>query len=322
MKRLGLYLALPVLLLMAAPLPAATTLENFGTNSFTVDTNVTTVSFSQTADALVFDTSVALGDTLGGIFILELEPLDWSEYVTFGLLMSVNGTNPNLPFSVYFFDADFNINTYIGDTSSITLNPTVVMLSLAFDGDMNFSQVVGMQFTWDGGGAINASLSSVVGFELPTTGFFVARAAGGVGFLASSLEVDPAGAYISPGDSDWAALSDSNAKTDITAVDHHKVLEKIDSLPVTTWQYLHEPERPRIGPMAQDFRETFGLGFDDKHISTLDADGVTLAALKGLIEELQERKDRSAAQAQRLVELEAELQTLQEAIRTNLPPAE
>jgi hypothetical protein len=34
--------------------------------------------------------------------------------------------------------------------------------------------------------------------------------------------------------------------------------------------------------MAQDFKAAFGVGEDDKHISTVDADGVALAAIQGL----------------------------------------
>jgi hypothetical protein len=36
--------------------------------------------------------------------------------------------------------------------------------------------------------------------------------------------------------------------------------------------------------MAQDFYAAFGLGEDDKHINTLDPDGIALAAIKALNE--------------------------------------
>ena len=39
--------------------------------------------------------------------------------------------------------------------------------------------------------------------------------------------------------------------------------------------------------MAQDFRAAFGLGTDDKHIATVDADGVALAAIQGLNQKLE-----------------------------------
>jgi hypothetical protein len=34
--------------------------------------------------------------------------------------------------------------------------------------------------------------------------------------------------------------------------------------------------------MAQDFHAAFQVGDDDKHIATVDADGVALAAIQGL----------------------------------------
>jgi len=41
--------------------------------------------------------------------------------------------------------------------------------------------------------------------------------------------------------------------------------------------------------MAQDFREAFTLGHDEKHISTVDEGGVALAAIQGLNEKLEEK---------------------------------
>jgi len=37
-----------------------------------------------------------------------------------------------------------------------------------------------------------------------------------------------------------------------------------------------------VGPMAQDFYVAFGVGADDKHITSIDEDGVALAAIKAL----------------------------------------
>src|SRR5207247_6102660 len=54
-------------------------------------------------------------------------------------------------------------------------------------------------------------------------------------------------------------ISDRNAKTGFEAVDPQAVLDKVVSLPITTWRYLTESDAVRhIGPMAQDFRSTFG----------------------------------------------------------------
>jgi hypothetical protein len=59
---------------------------------------------------------------------------------------------------------------------------------------------------------------------------------------------------------------------------------------------------PHLGPMAQDFRA------DDKHIATVDADGVALAAIQGLnqklTEELKRRDTENAELRTRLERLE------------------
>ena len=61
---------------------------------------------------------------------------------------------------------------------------------------------------------------------------------------------------------------------------------------------------PHAGPMAQNFYAAFGLGADDTHIATVDADGVALAAIQGLSRQAQ---TQSAALTARVSELEARL---------------
>jgi hypothetical protein len=45
-----------------------------------------------------------------------------------------------------------------------------------------------------------------------------------------------------------------------------------------------------MGPMAQDFYAAFGLGEDDRHIATVDADGVALAGVQALYRLLREQE--------------------------------
>ena len=45
------------------------------------------------------------------------------------------------------------------------------------------------------------------------------------------------------------------------------------ALPITEWNYKTLTGARHLGPVAQDFRAAFGLGTDDKGISTVDADG-------------------------------------------------
>ncbi len=60
------------------------------------------------------------------------------------------------------------------------------------------------------------------------------------------------------------------------------VLAKVAALPISRWSYKTEHGVRHVGPMAQDFYAAFGVGEDDKHITSIDEDGVALAAIKAL----------------------------------------
>ena len=82
----------------------------------------------------------------------------------------------------------------------------------------------------------------------------------------------------------WNNASDRNLKDGFAPVDTRAVLAKVAALPLQSWHYTNAPGTQHIGPMAQDFQAAFGLGSDDKTIPTVDADGVSLAAIQGLNE--------------------------------------
>ncbi|MBM3846987.1 MAG: tail fiber domain-containing protein [Verrucomicrobia bacterium] len=106
--------------------------------------------------------------------------------------------------------------------------------------------------------------------------------------------------------------SDRNAKEQFKPVNAREVLEKVARLPISEWQYKSQGDARHIGPMAQDFREAFALGRDDKHITSVDADGVALTAIQGLSEKLEEQlrdKDRRILEFERsMAEMKALLQ--------------
>jgi hypothetical protein len=83
--------------------------------------------------------------------------------------------------------------------------------------------------------------------------------------------------------------SDRNAKEAFAPVNARDILAKVAALPISEWQYKTQGDARHIGPMAQDFREAFGTGRDDKHITSVDADGVALAAIQGLNEKLEDQ---------------------------------
>jgi hypothetical protein len=195
-------------------------------------------------------------------------------------------------------------------------------------------------FVWSGVDAVDTSSTN--------SNSFTVRAPGGVRFIStladsSSVTNGPYnsnnstgltnGVYLAPNSGAWASLSDSNAKTKISRVKPREILAKLSTMPVTEWEYKVDPHRRYIGPMAQDFHSTFGLGADDKTISTLDSDGVMYAAIQGLVEEIELRDEKiakleawsrrqGAEDRRKLEQVEAELRALREEVRGSMPPTD
>ena len=91
---------------------------------------------------------------------------------------------------------------------------------------------------------------------------------------------------------------------------HDEILKKVGALPISTWSYTNEPADVRhLGPMAQDFRASFGLGSDDRTFHSVDAHGVALAAIQALERVV-------AAQEKRIQRLERENRRLERRSRS------
>jgi hypothetical protein len=100
-------------------------------------------------------------------------------------------------------------------------------------------------------------------------------------------------------------VSDRNLKRDIHPVDSSEVLERLARLPISTWSYRAEPVAQHIGPMAQDFSASFGMGKSDRIIEGVDASGVALASIQALYQRLGALEQRNRALEQRVRELES-----------------
>jgi len=108
-----------------------------------------------------------------------------------------------------------------------------------------------------------------------------------------------------PSPSPCSVQSSSRAlKTEKAEIDTASILAGVAALPVDAWRYKPETgleQQTHIGPYAEDFRNAFGVG-DGVSISTIDAIGVCLAAIKALSEkvegleaELQRARQKTAA---------------------------
>ena len=167
-----------ILALSLAAATAATSLAqqidlvSLGSPTFTVVPEFTDAAYTQNTSGVLFNGAMGISAQLTGTF----SPLNWSAYTTppytFGIVMSLTGTNPDLPFSVLFLDSQFNdINTYSGTTSGASTS-SFQLLTLTTAGTGILSDVAGIQFTWDGSGTVNANIekiAAVVAVPEPST---------------------------------------------------------------------------------------------------------------------------------------------------------
>ena len=184
-------------------------------------------------------------------------------------------------------------------------------------------------------GQLTASGSTGNGVEghstsLAASGIYGQSDGGGYGVAGRTTGTGSAIYGDNPSASGWAGdfngkvrcvsltqTSDRNAKQGFMPVNARSVLDKVAALPISEWKFKTDPATPHLGPMAQDFYAAFGLGEDDRHINTMDEEGVALAAIQGLNQRLNEKegeiqtlKQQNDALGARLHELEAAIKSL------------
>jgi hypothetical protein len=150
--------------------------------------------------------------------------------------------------------------------------------------------------------------SSAFDFGSAAADEFAARATGGVR-LVSAIDGSgnpTAGVSLAPGATAWATISDRDQKKNFAPVDGQRVLEKLREVPILQWNYWWEEDghTPHVGPVAQEFKAAFYPGADAKTITTLELDGVALAAIQGLTQQLDEKEARIRQLEERLLRLE------------------
>jgi hypothetical protein len=166
-------------------------------------------------------------------------------------------------------------------------------------GDFSFASGFNSKANHDGAVVMSANIEGVAGDSVSsgTTEQMVLRADNGF-YLTNSSGVAPAiagrflntstGAYLSNSGT-WQSVSDENLKENFAPIDRAALLDKVAELEITRWNYKSEDANiQHVGPTAQEFYEMFGLGEDDKTISSLDPAGIALAAVQALYEKTKE----------------------------------
>ena len=168
-------------------------------------------------------------------------------------------------------------------------------------------------------GAININNGGALRVELDGDGNGYLSNSLGVGTTATH-HIDVVGGAYCDG-TNWVNASDKNSKENFQSVDGQELLDKIADLSITEWNYKADKNARHIGPTAQDFKKTFGVGADDKSISTIDPSGIALAAIKELYAQVKERDKEHNLQLQRrdeqIAKMQAELRKLREELKKN-----
>ena len=165
---------------------------------------------------------------------------------------------------------------------------------------------------------IGARLGLSVDYHSQTATGFGTRYVAFGDFVANQTIATWTGAFLSDGGT-WTNNSDRDSKVELKGVDSASILTKVASLPISTWRYKVEKDQIHLGPMAQDFRAAFGLGMDEKHIATIDEDGVALAAIQALYLADRKRDEEDRKKDELIQTLERRLDAL-ESQRTLSPP--
>lgn len=305
LKQIGMITA--VVLLLAGPARAGDLTLN-GNLTVTTNANVTGSLHVGSFNADGTPKLITFGD-IGYVSIGENTADDQME-LTAGNFAFINGNvgiGTNAPARLlHVSDANYVVARF---DSSSTIGTWLALDNSSLGGQ--YWQFISTGSA-NGGGAGNLLIGSgasdgvtATRMTILTNGFV------GVGTLTPATKLDVAGEVTM---TVCNITSDRNAKELFTPVNARDMLDKVVRLPISEWQYKEQADARHIGPMAQDFHEAFAVGRDDTHITSVDADGVALAAIQGLNEKLEEKdaelsrlKAENQSLAERLAAIERAL---------------
>lgn len=143
------------------------------------------------------------------------------------------------------------------------------------------------------------------------------RFSGGYQFYSNAAH--STGVRLDAGGNSWVLLCDRNKKENFSPVDGEAFLEKIEKMPLSSWNYKgQDPKHFRhYGPMAQDFFKAFGhdsygtIGTDTT-INQADLEGVNLIGVQALAKRTQQLREKHS-------ELLREIESIKTQLANNEP---
>ncbi len=198
-----------------------------------------------------------------------------------------------------------NFNTASGNSSTVPGgNSNTASGAYSFAAGRGARATHDRSFVWGGDSTVNTGSTG--------PGSFVVYAPGAINMYAGAAGAG--GCTLSNPSSGWACSSDRALKTNVRSLDARDVLKRVVSMPVTRWSFKGAEPFTHIGPMAQDFKAAFGLGGDDKTISSMDSVGVALAAIQGLNQLLAKQQSAIATKDSKIAHLESEIAAIKRSL--------
>lgn len=235
-----------------------------------------------------------------------------------GKYSTVSGGEQNLAAAQWATISGGQLNEAGGDYSSVPGGAGNAAM-----GNSSFAAGRGAKAMHDGSIVLSAALETEGQIESGDSSQIVLKASGGI-YLADDNVTPPTfgpskfmdtstGAYLSTSGV-WESVSARDTKENFTAIDRQQLLDTIDQLEITRWNYkIDGTAIQHIGPVAEDFHAAFGVGGGNKTISSLDPAGIALAAVQELnrrVEELRIERERATDLEQRVDVLSHQVEEL------------
>ena len=272
----------------------------------------TTGGAAPTYDVIINDAgNVGIGTTIP-TSKLEIAAQDGLKISGFQPFLTLNDTNSGSRSIVAGGNGElgFYPGTFIGGVPAVLIKNGTGNVGIGVSDPTAKLQVAGPFIGVSGQGSYQGVYGSghfgVVGTSSDTAGYGVYGEStdplGWGGYFSGWVRV--VGSIVTDGDvyaKQFLVTSDRSKKANFANVNSRSILQRLASIPIQTWNFKSDIESVRhLGPMAQDFRAAFNLGTDDKHIATVDADGVALAAIQGLYQLVQENEKQLEQQGLQL----------------------
>ncbi|HTV43318.1 MAG TPA: tail fiber domain-containing protein [Candidatus Sulfotelmatobacter sp.] len=188
-----------------------------------------------------------------------------------------------------------------------------------FPDSLILSNAYGLQFALADGSGANSGAYIPGGLFVGSQGLEVLGMPGET-FLIDygDADIDDGDVNVANGDVNALAFnttSDRNLKEKLAPINSNNILAQVVNLPISSWSFKADAQTRHIGPMAQDFYAAFDVGTDDRHIATVDEDGVALAAIQGLNQKLEEDEKEKDA---KIDDLEKRLADLEKLVKSSV----